>query len=185
MHVGRSLTATFSSVLQRNAIPTGHVALFSQSGGLGNALMQSLAARGASGLSAWASSGNEISTGFTDWAQWLGADPDTHVLSCIVESFSANDDLEAAATAAGGDRGIPVIVLKLGRSTRGAMSAQSHTGKLAGSGRVALSVLRHRFGMVCTSPEELLDLAETFDVFHGRLSDREQELTVVTTSGAR
>ncbi|MUU69849.1 acetate--CoA ligase family protein [Pseudarthrobacter sp. GA104] len=184
MHVGRSLTATFSSVLQRGAIPAGHVALFSQSGGLGNALMQSLAARGASGLSAWASSGNEISTGFTDWAQWLGADPDTHVLTCIVESFSANDDLEAAATAAG-DRGIPVIVLKLGRSTRGAMSAQSHTGKLAGSGRVALSVLRHRFGMVCTSPEQLLDLTETFDVFHGRLSGRDQELTVVTTSGAQ
>ena len=43
MHVGRSLTATFSSVLQRNAIPAGHVALFSQSGGLGNALIQSLA----------------------------------------------------------------------------------------------------------------------------------------------
>lgn len=184
MHVGRSLTATFSSVLQRSAIPAGHVALFSQSGGLGNALMQSLAARGPSGLSAWASSGNEISTGFTDWAQWLGADPDTHVLTCIVESFSANDDLEAAATAAG-DRGIPVIVLKLGRSTRGAMSAQSHTGKLAGSGRVALSVLRHRFGMVCTSPEQLLDLTETFDVFHGRLSGRDQELTVVTTSGAQ
>jgi acetate---CoA ligase (ADP-forming) len=184
MHVGRSLTATFSSVLQRGAIPAGHVAMFSQSGGLGNALMQSLAARGASGLSAWASSGNEISTGFTDWAQWLGADPDTHVLTCIVESFSANDDLEAAATAAG-DRGIPVIVLKLGRSTRGAMSAQSHTGKLAGSGRVALSVLRHRFGMVCTSPEQLLDLTETFDVFHGRLSARDQELTVVTTSGAQ
>ncbi|MCI0142138.1 acetate--CoA ligase family protein [Arthrobacter bambusae] len=184
MHVGRSLTATFSSVLQRGEIPAGHVAMFSQSGGLGNALMQSLAARGASGLSAWASSGNEISTGFTDWAQWLGADPDTHVLTCIVESFSANDDLEAAATAAG-DRGIPVIVLKLGRSTRGAMSAQSHTGKLAGSGRVALSVLRHRFGMVCTSPEQLLDLTETFDVFHGRLSGRDQELTVVTTSGAQ
>lgn len=184
MHVGRSLTATFSSVLQRGAIPAGHVAMFSQSGGLGNALMQSLAARGASGLSAWASSGNEISTGFTDWAQWLGADPDTQVLTCIVESFSANDDLEAAATAAG-DRGIPVIVLKLGRSTRGAMSAQSHTGKLAGSGRVALSVLRHRFGMVCTSPEQLLDLTETFDVFHGRLSARDQELTVVTTSGAQ
>ncbi len=184
MHVGRSLTATFSSVLQRGEIPTGHVAMFSQSGGLGNALMQSLAARGASGLSAWASSGNEISTGFTDWARWLGADPDTHVLTCIVESFSANDDLEAAATAAG-DRGIPVIVLKLGRSTRGAMSAQSHTGKLAGSGRVALSVLRHRFGMVCTSPEQLLDLTETFDVFHGRLSGRDQELTVVTTSGAQ
>ncbi|MET4590557.1 acetate--CoA ligase family protein [Arthrobacter sp. 754] len=184
MHVGRSLTATFSSVLQRGAIPAGHVAMFSQSGGLGNALMQSLAARGASGLSAWASSGNEISTGFTDWAQWLGADPDTHVLTCIVESFSANDDLEAAATAAG-DRGVPVIILKLGRSTRGAMSAQSHTGKLAGSGRVALSVLRHRFGMVCTSPEQLLDLTETFDVFHGRLSGRDQELTVVTTSGAQ
>lgn len=184
MHVGRSLTATFSSVLQRNAIPAGHVALFSQSGGLGNALMQSLAARGASGLSAWASSGNEISTGFTDWAQWLGADPDTHVLTCIVESFSANDDLEAAATAAG-DRGIPVIVLKLGRSTRGAMSAQSHTGKLAGSGRIALSVLRHRFGVVCTTPEQLLDLTETFDVFHGRLSGRDQKLTVVTTSGAQ
>lgn len=184
MHVGRSLTATFSSVLQRGEIPAGHVAMFSQSGGLGNALMQSLAARGASGLSAWASSGNEISTGFTDWAQWLGADPDTHVLTCIVESFSANDDLEAAATAAG-DRGIPVIVLKLGRSTRGAMSAQSHTGKLAGSGRVALSVLRHRFGMVCTSPEQLLDLTETFDVFHGRLSGRDQQLTVVTTSGAQ
>ncbi|SLK16416.1 Acyl-CoA synthetase (NDP forming) [Arthrobacter sp. P2b] len=184
MHVGRSLTATFSSVLQRTPIPAGHVGLFSQSGGLGNALMQSLIARGTSGLSAWASSGNEISLGFTDWAGWLTAEPDTHVLACIVESFGPNDDVEAAAEAAG-KRGIPIIVLKLGRSARGAMSAQSHTGKLAGSGRVAQSVLRHRFGMVCTSPEELLDLTETFDVFHGRLQGPDHDLTVVTTSGAQ
>lgn len=184
MHVDRSLTATFSSVLQRGPIPAGHVAMFSQSGGLGNALMQSLAARGASGLSAWASSGNEISTGFTDWARWLGADADTRVLTCIVESFGPNDDLEAAAAAAG-KRGVPILVLKLGRSARGAMSAQSHTGKLAGSGRVALSVLSQRFGMVCTSPEQLLDLTETFDVFYGQLSGTDQELTVVTTSGAQ
>jgi acyl-CoA synthetase (NDP forming) len=39
--------------------------------------------------------------------------------------------------------------------------------------------------MVCTSPEQLLDLTETFDVFHGRLSGHDQELTVVTTSGAQ
>jgi acetate---CoA ligase (ADP-forming) len=184
MHVAKSLTATFSSVLQRTPIPTGHVALFTQSGGLGNALIQSLVARGAAGISAWASSGNEISLGFTDWADWLTAEPDTHVLACIVESFGPNDDLEAAAAAAG-SCGVPVIVLKLGRSARGALSAQSHTGKLAGSGRVAQSVLRHRFGMVCTSPEELLDLAEAFDVFHGRLSGFDHELTVVTTSGAQ
>ncbi|MEV0494025.1 acetate--CoA ligase family protein [Streptomyces atratus] len=184
MHVGRSLTATFSSVLQRTPLPAGHVALFSQSGGLGNALMQSLVARGVSGLSAWASSGNEISLGFTDWVGWLTAEEDTHVLASIVESFRPGDDLEAAAAAAG-ERGVPVAVLKLGRSARGALGAQSHTGKLAGSGRVAQSVLRHRFGTVCTSPEQLLDLAETFDVFAGRLARDDHELTVVTTSGAQ
>jgi acetate---CoA ligase (ADP-forming) len=184
MHVGRALTATFSSVLQRETIPTGHVALFSQSGGLGNALMQSLIARGVSGLSAWSSSGNEISLGFTDWVGWLTAEHETHVLASIVESFRPTDDLEAVAAAAG-ERGVPVVVLKLGRSARGALGAQSHTGKLAGSGRVAQSVLRHRFGMVCTSPEQLLDLAETFDVYSGRLADADHELTVVTTSGAQ
>lgn len=184
MHVGRSLTATFSSVLQRTPVPAGHVALFSQSGGLGNALMQSLVARGVSGLSAWASSGNEISLGFADWAGWLTDEEDTHVLASIVESFRPGDDLEDVAAAAG-ERGVPVAVLKLGRSARGALGAQSHTGKLAGSGRVAQSVLRHRFGTVCTSPEQLLDLAETFDVFAGRLARDDHELTVVTTSGAQ
>jgi len=39
--------------------------------------------------------------------------------------------------------------------------------------------------MVCSSPEELLDLAETFDVFSGRLDGTDHELTVVTTSGAQ
>ena len=146
--------------------------------------MQSLIARGISGLSAWASSGNEISIGFTDWAGWLTAEPDSHVLACIVESFRPSDDLEAVAAAAG-ERGIPVIILKLGRSVRGALGAQSHTGKLAGSGRVAQSVLRHRLGSVCTSPEQLLDLAELFDVFHSRLSGTDHELTIVTTSGAQ
>ena len=184
MHVGRSLTPTFSSVLQRTSIPPGHVALFTQSGGLGNALMQSLIARGISGLSAWASSGNEISVGFTDWAGWLTAEPDSHVLVCIVESLRPSDDLEAVATAAG-ERGIPVIILKLGRSVRGALGAQSHTGKLAGSGRVAQSVLRHRLGSVCTSPEQLLDLAELFDLYHSWLSGTDHDITIVTTSGAQ
>ncbi|WP_104182169.1 acetate--CoA ligase family protein [Arthrobacter sp. B0490] len=184
MHVGRSLTPTFSSVLQRSAIPVGSVGLFTQSGGLGNALMQSLIARGTSGISAWASSGNEISVGFSDWAPWLTADVDTHVLVCIVESFRPSDDLEAVATAAD-ERGIPVLILKLGRSARGALGAQSHTGKLAGSGRVAQSVLRHRFGTVSTSPEQLLDVAEVFDAFHGRLVDSDHDLTIVTTSGAQ
>jgi acetate---CoA ligase (ADP-forming) len=184
MQVGRALTATFSSVLQRTPIPAGHVALFSQSGGLGNALMQSLIARGACGLSAWASSGNEISLGFTDWVGWLAAEEDTYVLASIVESFRPTDDLEAVAAVAG-ERGVPVVVLKLGRSARGALGAQSHTGKLAGSGRVAQSVLRHRFGMVCTSPEQLLDLTEMFDVFAGRLAGEDHQLTVVTTSGAQ
>jgi acyl-CoA synthetase (NDP forming) len=184
MHVGRSLTPTFSSVLQRTTIPTGHVGLFTQSGGLGNALMQSLIARGTSGVNAWASSGNEISLGFTDWADWLTADPDTHVLVCVVESFRPSDDLEAVALAADA-RGVPVLILKLGRSERGALGAQSHTGKLAGSGRVAKSVLRHRFGTVCTSPEQLVDVAEVFDAFHGKVGDLDHGLTIVTTSGAQ
>ena len=184
MHVGTSLTATFSSVLQRTTIPSGNVALFSQSGGLGNALMQSLIARGVSGLSAWASSGNETSLGFTDWADWLTSEPETHVMASIVESFRPTDDLEAVAKVAD-ERGVPVVVLKLGRSVRGALGAQSHTGKLAGSGRVAQSVLRHRFGLVCTSPEQLLDIAETFDVFAGGIADGDHDITVVTTSGAQ
>jgi acetate---CoA ligase (ADP-forming) len=184
MQVERGLTATFSSVLQSGSIPAGQVALFTQSGGLGNALMQSLISRGVSGVSAWASSGNELSLGFTEWARWLTEEPTTRVLACIVESFRAIDDLEGVARAAE-ERGVPVVILKLGRSERGAAGAMSHTGKLAGSGRVAQSVLQHRFGMVCSSPEQLLDLGELFDVFHAKAAGEDHDLTIVTTSGAQ
>lgn len=105
------------------------------------------------------SAGQEIATTMADYIAFLLAAPETRVIACLMETVRAPERFLAAIEQA--DRqGIPVVVLKLGRTERGRRFALAHSGALAGSDAAYGAIFeRHNVIRVAT-PDELLDTVE-------------------------
>jgi acyl-CoA synthetase (NDP forming) len=83
------------------------------------------------GFSYIISTGNEADLDFADFARYLLDDDSTRVIAGFVEGFKdARKFLEIARLAA--ERGKPIVLIKIGRSSLGARAAQSHTASLSG-----------------------------------------------------
>jgi acyl-CoA synthetase (NDP forming) len=106
----------------------GGVAVLSHSGALAIALAQS----GRIGVSLLVSAGNAAVTDIPDYLRYTAADPATTVAVVVVEGI-ADPAAFAAGVAAMHAAGKPVVVLRAGRSPRGARASAAHTGALAGS----------------------------------------------------
>ncbi len=127
------LNATFGP---RDLRP-GKIALISQSGALGIALMGWTQTEEI-GLSAVVSVGNKADVSDEDLLDFFATDDNTRV---IVEYMEGVTDGRAFMDAARRNPK-PIIVIKAGRSKRGAKAASSHTGSLAGSDLVYSGVFR-------------------------------------------
>ena len=83
------------------------------------------------GFSYIISTGNEADLSFVDFARYLLDDDATRVIAGFVEGFKeARKFIEVAQLAA--ERGKPIVLIKIGRSSLGATAAQSHTASLSG-----------------------------------------------------
>lgn len=171
--------ATFSSVLQRGWVAEGTTSLVTQSGGLGNAVVQALNSLGI-GLRTWVSSGNEIDLGVADYVAALLDDPGTAVIGAFVEGFRPGDNIVGLGQRAAA-LGKPIILLKAGRTQSGRASSLSHTGKLIGSGEIATAILRQSRIVQVDDLDELLDTLLLLD----RVAKPVRQGTaIVTVSGA-
>jgi acyl-CoA synthetase (NDP forming) len=105
------------------------------------------------------SAGQEIATTVAEYIEFLLAAPETRVIACLMETVRAPERFLAAIAQA--DRqGVPVVVLKLGRTERGRRFALAHSGALAGSNAAYGAIFaRHNVIRVYT-PDELLDTVE-------------------------
>ncbi|HEX7928586.1 MAG TPA: GNAT family N-acetyltransferase, partial [bacterium] len=140
------LNATFAPV----SPPPGRVALSSQSGALGIAML-SLARQLRLGLSQFVSIGNKADISGNDLLQFWGDDPNTNVVLLYLESFGNPKKFSRIARRVG--RKKPIVVLKAGTSKAGARAASSHTGSLAASAVVA-QTLMEQAGIVQTDTME-------------------------------
>ncbi|MEW5826857.1 MAG: acetate--CoA ligase family protein [Candidatus Bipolaricaulota bacterium] len=130
-----ALDATFGP----GGIVPGHVAIVTQSGALGIAMIGKTAAE-ALGLSALVSVGNKADLDEADLLEVLAEDPETRVILLYIEGVKNGERLRATLEAV--TRRKPVVVIKSGRSLRGAMAAASHTGSLAGADEVFDDIMR-------------------------------------------
>ena len=130
-----SLDATFGA----GGILPGHVAIVTQSGALGIAMIGKTAAESL-GLSALVSVGNKSDIDESDLLEYLAEDENTRVILLYIEGVKQGDRLVDTLKTA--TRSKHVIVIKSGRSKRGAMAAASHTGSLAGADEIFDSVMR-------------------------------------------
>lgn len=144
----------FESFTEGN--PGRAVALITQSGHQGRPIFQAqdLGLR----LSAWAPTGNEVDLEFADFARWFADQPETGVVAAYIEGFKDGRTLMLAADHAA-RKGVPMVVVKVGRTDEGASMARSHTGHLTGSDAVTSAVF-HQFGVIRVDGlDELQDTA--------------------------
>ena len=119
----------------------GNVGLVSQSGSICISLLADVRRYGYSHV---ISSGNEAVVSCSAYLEALVDDPETKVIALFLETVREPDRFIAALDRAA-DCGKPVVVLKVGRSERSQRAITTHTGGLAGEGRVFSEVLRaHR-----------------------------------------
>jgi len=139
--------------------PGKAIALITQSGHQGRPIYQSqdLGIR----LSHWAPVGNEADLEFADFAGWFVDQPDTGAIAAYIEGFKDGRTLILAADRAI-QRGVPVTIVKVGRTDEGRSMAQSHTGHLTGSDKVISAVFR-QYGITRVDGlDELQDTAAAF-----------------------
>ena len=144
------LNATFSPVFP----PAGRVAMLSQSGALGLAILEQ-ARRLQIGLSTFVSVGNKADVSANDLLQYWEQDPHTDVVLLYLESFGNPRKFSQIARRL--SRKKPIVAVKAGRSRVGARAASSHTGALAASDD-AVDALFRQCGVIRTDTmEELFD----------------------------
>jgi acetyl coenzyme A synthetase (ADP forming)-like protein len=130
-----SLDATFGP----GGILPGEIAIVTQSGALGIAMIGKTASEGL-GLSALVSVGNKSDVDESDLLEYLVGDAHTRVILLYIEGVKGGERLVETLSGVTSEK--PVVVIKSGRSKRGAMAAASHTGSLAGADAVFDDLMR-------------------------------------------
>jgi len=147
-----SLDATFGP----GGILPGRVAIVTQSGALGIAMIGKTASESL-GLSALVSTGNKSDIDESDLLGYLEEDPQTKVILLYIEGVKRGNRL--VETLKRVTRKKHVVVIKSGRSKRGAVAAASHTGSLAGADEIFDSVMRQCGVLRAESVQEAFDWA--------------------------
>ena len=147
-----ALNATFSPIYP----PPGNVAMSTQSGALGIAILD-YAKKLNIGISSFVSVGNKADVSGNDLLEYWESDPRTSVILLYLESFGNPAKFSQLARRV--SRHKPIVALKSGRSAVGARAAASHTGALAASDAV-VDALFHQSGVIRTDTvTELFDVA--------------------------
>lgn len=160
--IGNSLAATFMTGLDQDRfVPTDDgIAFVSQSGAMGGFILNMAHTRGI-GVGRFFSTGNEADLGLPELIEELVDEGSTRVILGYLEGTRDGRRLERALEKAH-DANVPVCLMKVGRSARGAVAAASHTGALAGADNVYDGVFQ-RYGVHrATDVEHLLDLGRVF-----------------------
>lgn len=146
------LNASFSPLFP----PRGPVAMSSQSGALGLAIL-ALAEQRHLGLSTFVSVGNKADVSSNDLLQYWEGDDNTKVILLYLESFGNPRRFARIARRVG--RSKPIVAMKAGRTTAGRRAAGSHTAALAGN-EIAVDALFRQTGVIrAETLDEMFDLA--------------------------
>lgn len=140
------------------------VAMICQSGGVGIYFMS----KEYIDISYVISCGNGNVTSIDEYIDYCVDDDNVKVILVYMEGIKKPDVLVEALKKAI-QKKKPIVVLKSGRSKKGAASAASHTGSMAGSAR-AYEAVFERYGVILVdSFEEMVATAQALSVLHDKL----------------
>jgi len=172
-----NLNASFSPVMT----PDGKVAMLSQSGALGTAILDWSAGEGF-GWSSFVSAGSMVDVDWSDLLHYFGEDDKTKSIAIYMESPGSDNKhvrkfVQAAQVAA---KKKPIVMVKAGRTAAASAAAASHTGTLTGRDDVFNAVIEkaglHRVQEV----EDLFSLTEFLTM---QPLPKGKRLLIVTNAG--
>ena len=137
----------------------GGIAFIAQSGSAFSALAHNDRRLG---FSLCVSSGMELNVTAADYIDWALSQPTTRVIGLFLEQVRQPAAFAAALEAAS-QRDIPVVILKVGRTSRSAEMALSHTGALAGSDMAFVAMCRSHDVVIVDDLDELAATLLFFD----------------------
>ena len=146
------LNATFAPLV----VPSGGLALASQSGALGIAVLRAAAGSGL-GISQFVSIGNKADVSGNDLLIAWAADRRTKVIGLYLESFG--NPRKFARIARRVSECKPVLAIKAGRSQAGQRAGQSHTAAAAASDVIVDALFEQAGVLRVDTMEQLLDAA--------------------------
>jgi acyl-CoA synthetase (NDP forming) len=153
----------------------GSVGFISQSGGIGEKLLELGIARGIK-YSKGISFGNGVDLDSHDYMEYMVADPRVSVIGAYLEGTRDGQRLFTVMKDAAKLK--PLIVWKAGRTDVGAAAAASHTGSLASSASIWSAALRQSGAIEVQDVEELTDTLLIFQQL-GRLPVKGNGIAVV------
>ncbi|MBI2986597.1 MAG: acetate--CoA ligase family protein [Deltaproteobacteria bacterium] len=137
----------------------GNVAFVSQSGAFGGGMVRRCLKEGI-GFTYHVSTGNEADLDALDFMEYYIEDPDTRVIGAFIEGIKDASRLVAVGRKARLS-GKVIVVLKGGKSARGAQAVGSHTGRIAGSADVYRGIFAQAGMIEVASARELSAALET------------------------
>jgi acetyltransferase len=171
-----SATSSLNATFGPKSIRSGNIAIITQSGALGIAMIGKTAVENI-GLSVMASVGNKADLDESDLLEHLLHHDATKVIMIYIEGLKNGERFIQVLKRT--TKRKPVVVVKAGRSRRGAMAAASHTGALAGSDEIFDYLMKQSHVIRAESLVEALEWCK----FFSNTSLPPGENTVIVTNG--
>jgi acetate---CoA ligase (ADP-forming) len=154
----------------------GGIVIVTQSGHLGQAIVEELSANGV-GIRALAGTGNQIDVSVEDVVEYFGRDSETRVIAVYVEGV--RDGRRFMDVALRVTKKKPIVALKVGKTGGGARAALTHTASLVGDYDVYRAAFRQSGVIEARSFQELVDYAISLSM----LPPSGNRLAIITNAG--
>ncbi len=167
-------------VIWEKGLDPGNVSLVVQSGMLSAGFLVDIMTNGIMGISKACSIGNKADVDECDILEYLISDADTGVIGLYLESIpNGRRFMELCRRTEK-----PIVVLRGGKSQKGAEAALSHTASLAGDGAVIKGAL-DQVGVVAAHDfRQMMDLCRALAAYPETTPKDRTRIAVLTMSGA-
>jgi acetyltransferase len=157
----------------------GDVSLIVQSGFLSAGFVVDLMSHGGVGISKACSIGNKVDVDECDVLEWLLDDPHTKAIGLYLESVADGRRFMELCRRSRK----PIVVLKGGKSAKGAEAAMSHTASLAGHGGVVSGAFAQVGVVGAHDFAQMMDICRTLARFPEAPKTNRRRVAIITASG--
>ena len=157
----------------------GDVSLIVQSGFLAAGFVVDVMSHRGVGISKACSIGNKVDVDECDVLEWLLDDPHTKAIGLYLESVANGRRFMDLCRRSGK----PIVVLKGGKSARGAEAAMSHTASLAGHGGVVRGALAQVGVVEAHDFAQMMDICCALARFPEPPKTNRHRVAIITASG--
>lgn len=147
-------SSRLSTFGQMTEMPSGPVAVLSQSGSTCMKIVRALSEAGVY-CSKYVSTGNEADLQLEDYLEYLAGDENTQLIAAYVEGL--RDGRRFFRLAKEISRRKPIVIVKVGGTEESARAVMSHTGALAGSDAVCTAAFKQSGVIRVEDDDELID----------------------------